>query len=161
MNQTEKDQGDISPHPQMEDTHNPRTRLNTTWNSLMERTVKDDLTATPLTTGLQLAEETEAMSHAVFGYVPQCADGRSRIFTISRSGKKEATVEICLKEGRWTLNQVVGPRFRHPPTDVERFASELPKLYQKEWRKSQPPKHASRQDENLQVLDLEMFVRRR
>ena len=61
----------------------------------------------------------QKLSHAVFGYVPQCASGRSRIFTISHSGKKEATVEICLKDGRWTLNQMVGPRFRWSDPDSD------------------------------------------
>ena len=151
MTATPPTSADIELHADPDLTLDRRTRLQTTWNSLLGEITQGDLRATALTTGLQLMEEIEAMYHAVREYVPQCIAGRSRIFTIARSSKKEATAEICLSDGRWNLTQLVGPHFTHHAPHVERLALEIATLYQQRWDSLPAPKHSSWQDETIHL----------
>ena len=87
-----------------------------TWNSLLGPTQQGSLTITPLTDEHQLYQESLAMSHCVISYGPQCADGESRIFSVSDGDRKLATAQIRLENQTWIPTQIRGPH-NHPVTE--------------------------------------------
>ena len=85
----------------------------TAWESLLGETVRGPFTITPLTDEKALYQESLAMEHCVIGYGTRCAQGHSRIFTVSRNGNKVATSQIENNGSTWAEIQTRGKR-NHP-----------------------------------------------
>lgn len=69
-----------------------------------------DLTFTALRTPRQLADEGTAMRHCVATYIRSVFDGKSHIVSITKAGKRLATLEFAGPEGRRVARQLKGPR---------------------------------------------------
>lgn len=53
-----------------------------------------------LTSGAELYEEGNAMRHCVAGYSNSCKEGKTAIFSLSTSGRKQLTIEVSLPNRR-------------------------------------------------------------
>ena len=109
------------------------------WNSLMGPVEIDGFTITPLTSEAGLLEEAQEMRHCVSGYGRTCANGGSRIFSITRDGQRVATIEIQLRQTNWTTNQIQGIMNQPVEKEVQAAGTELAKRYSQEWERN--PKH--------------------
>lgn len=106
--------------------------------------------AVPLLTTEMLSKEGLALHHCVGGYVNQCANGYSRIFSIQKDGEQVSTLELSFDDGS---QHPIGPdekasehawrvaqhyRAWNKQTEVEErvFANLLAEAYTKEWRKA-------------------------
>ena len=89
------------------------------WNSLRGTVEAHGVTATPLTTDQQLRQESADMEHCVLTHGWKCAAGNSRIFSLSRKGRKTATGEIFLGRKGWVSTEVAGYR-KTPGPDTAR-----------------------------------------
>ena len=109
------------------------------WNSLVGPVEIDGFTIHPLTSELELLEEGREMRHCVSGYGRTCANGGSRIFSITQEGRRIATMEIQLGQKNWTINQIRGTQNHAVEKEAERAGRELAKRYNQEW--VQNPRH--------------------
>ncbi|CDQ10456.1 PcfJ domain-containing protein [Acidithiobacillus ferrivorans] len=51
------------------------------------------------------------MQHCVYTYVPSCADGISRIFSVAREdGRRLSTLELRVQSGHFVVSQNLGFR---------------------------------------------------
>lgn len=79
------------------------------WLALLPRLDIGPYTAVELDSGHLLAEEGLEQRHCVGSYVPACSSGASRIFSLRRSGRRVATIELQRNHaGEWTLVQIRG-----------------------------------------------------
>ena len=122
------------------------------WNSLIQLVEIDGFEIAPLTSELDLLEEAREMRHCVSGYGSTCANGGSRIFSITREGKRVATMEIQLTRRSWTINQIRGVQNHAVEPEVEQAGREIAKRYTHEWE--QNPNHESWQVRHV-PLELE------
>lgn len=67
-------------------------------------------TLVPLTTPMQLVEETLSMHHCVASYADSCASGRVRIFSVREKSNDQrvATAELARGPTRWEVVQLKG-----------------------------------------------------
>jgi hypothetical protein len=112
------------------------------WNSLIPQTQVDDLTFTPLTDERQLLQESLRMAHCVFSYGPRAAEGKSRLFSISRNHQHVATLEITPKGNSWQASQIRAYRNHPAEPQTDSASEELARQYTHAWSKN--PKHQSR-----------------
>ena len=115
------------------------------WNSLVDTRQADELTITALTTEYDLYRESEALQHCVIRYGPNCAQGESRIFRISKGESHLGTGEIVLEGNTWTQRQTQGRR-NHPLGQETREAMEnIAEAYTEAWqeKKSRKSNHTS------------------
>ena len=108
-----------------------------TWKSLLTRVESGDLQADALGSNIELALETARMRHCAADYSDSCIRGGSRIFSISRRGKKVATMEIVLQDDAWSVRQVQGPMNSDPGQEAVRFAKKVATQYNRAWRAGQ------------------------
>ena len=119
-----------------------RTREPLEWTSLLPQTDIGDITASPLTTELQLIQEGIDMRHCVGHYGPRCAQGSSRLFSLQKLGDTIATAEISLLDDTWKPAQVRGRLNSPAPPEAARAATSLAHAYNNAWRqKSQQAGH--------------------
>jgi len=79
------------------------------WPSLLPVYSTGPFTAVELDCGYLLAEEGLEQRHCVGTYVHACSSGASRIFSLRRSGKRVATIELQRNHaGDWVLVQIRG-----------------------------------------------------
>jgi hypothetical protein len=64
--------------------------------------------AVPLTDGGMLWDEGKAMHHCVSSYDQECAQGRSRIFSIRKDGERFGTAQVRLEDGSCEVVQFKG-----------------------------------------------------
>ena len=108
------------------------------WHSALDTLDIEEYTLTPLTDEKQLHYEANHMNHCVHGYGRNCADGHSRIFSISKNGKHTATTEIRKQGDSWSHTQTrlknnhqapLGPHRphgRHPAPTVPDSGNRIP-----------------------------------
>ncbi len=79
------------------------------WPALLPTFATGPFVAVELDCGYLLAEEGLEQRHCVGSYVHACSSGASRIFSLRRSGKRVATIELQRNHtGLWTLVQIRG-----------------------------------------------------
>lgn len=81
-------------------------------------TLDDGIECVAMRSGLDLYEEGRAMHHCVGGYSIQVIQGSSRIYSIRRDGKSEATLELVAEPVQWTDN--TGANYQSPAGGVSR-----------------------------------------
>ena len=88
------------------------------WQSAIPEPITiDGLTLTPLTSEWDLYQESLELDHCVIHYGERCAQGSSRIFSITRGERHLATVELVHEHRGWMPIQVRG--FRNQPVSDE------------------------------------------
>lgn len=114
------------------------SRARTTWESALQEGMYAGYEVVPLTTGIALAEEGSEMRHCVAGYVDMCASGESRIFSIRKTGKRLATLEIGAPRGpmSWQVQQVRGKCNGRVPDEVTAVAKMVAESYTAEVRQT-------------------------
>ena len=85
------------------------------WDSALDPTEINGFQVTPLTDEKQLHEETDWMGHCVYTYAETCANGTSRIFSLTLNGRPAGTSQITLKTKEWTEVQTRGVNNHTPP----------------------------------------------
>lgn len=91
--------------------------------------------ATALESGYALLQEGKAMHHCVSSYSKQCHEGRARIFSITRDGKRFGTLELRPNEKDPAAHAVA--QFKGScnaaiePADAWAFAEQIAELYTK------------------------------
>lgn len=81
---------------------------------------------TALRTPRQIAEEGSAMRHCVATYIKHVFDGSSHIVSITKDGKRVATLELGGPRAgakRWAVLQLKGPRNSPPSATVDSLAA--------------------------------------
>ena len=113
------------------------------WESLIGQTDIEAIIVTPLTNERELLEESQAMEHCIFTYGQRARESLSRLFSLSRNGNREATMEIALDGNSWEIRQVRGVRNHAVGPEFHQAALEIARLYTQEWqrgRRHQPCK---------------------
>lgn len=91
----------------------------------------------PLTSGLELVEESRRLQHCAERYIRACHQGRYRMFTVEcpRTGAPAATIGLVRKEDAWRLDQVKGAQNADVDDTIARVGSVVLGRYQ---RRSMP-----------------------
>lgn len=107
------------------------------WGTLIDSLPVRDYVAVALTTTEELNTEGSVMGHCVNRYTRYCVRSNARIFSI-RSDKDDpessvATVELRMKNGVWSVNQVRGPSNSDVSDDILAETEILKSEYNKAW----------------------------
>lgn len=83
-------------------------------------TITGELTYTMLRTSAALAGEGRAMRHCVGSYAPMVLRGQCLIFSVTKAGKRVATVELepAVEAGDWSVVQIRGVCNSAPPATL-------------------------------------------
>lgn len=122
-------QSDAWHEAQLEEQARRKVITNHQWHSLLKAYQDDGYEVVPLTCSTDLAIEGARMHHCVGSYDHYCRDGRSRIFSIRKDGKRLATAELVKNDGAWLLNQNRGPCNRQPSQQIMEVAHRLQDRY--------------------------------
>jgi hypothetical protein len=101
------------------------------WQALLPEHRVGELVAVELDCGHLLAEEGLEQRHCIGTYVNACSSGASRVFSLRRSGKRLATLELQRgHDGHWRLVQIRG-KANSPVTDerVLQLAQDVTQAY--------------------------------
>jgi hypothetical protein len=113
----------------LEEQARQQTAVNYTWRSAIDTYLDGDHEVIPLLSSIDLAVEGSKMHHCVATYDAYCHEGRSRIFSIRREGKRVATAELVFNGRSWHLNQNRGPCNRPPGQEIMAVARRLQDRY--------------------------------
>jgi hypothetical protein len=103
-----------------------------TWESALDAfKIKGGYEIVPLTSAHQLIDEGKDMHHCVASYASSCMSGRSRIFSILKSGGKVATLELSSRK-KSTLPGVIDF-----PANVRNLEKHAPNLVIENWEVNQ------------------------
>lgn len=113
----------------IEDQARQQTAANHKWCSAIATYREGDYEVIPLLSSIDLAVDGAKMHHCVATYDTYCHEGRSRIFSIRREGKRVATAELVFNGRSWRLNQNRGPCNRPPDAETMAVAHRLQDRY--------------------------------
>ena len=109
------------------------------WNSLLPQTELQGLTCIPLTSEEQLYLETDLMKHCVYSYGPDCAEAKSRIFSIRKDDQHIATTELRPSGAQWKVAQTRAKHNHDAPEEAHQVANLLALNYTQAQRNQQQP----------------------
>ena len=88
------------------------------WESALDAMEIEDHTVIPLDNEKLLHEESARMGHCVYSYADRCAQGTSRIFSVSKDGRRLATAEIIWNGTSWRPTQTRAQGNHNAPNAV-------------------------------------------
>ena len=116
--------------------------LHHAWNSRISTPmVFEDLTVVHLGSQHDLFIESRDMRHCIHSYTDRCLSGYSRIFSVSREGRKVATGEITREGNSWKPTQTRGVMNGEPPPEAHLVMDMVAIRYSRAW--DQDPVHTS------------------
>lgn len=99
------------------------------WHSGLDAFEVDHYTVTPLDNEKMLHQESARMGHCVYSYTERCAQGASRIFSISTKDGPVATGEIVRTAEGWKPNQTKAPGNHQASRELLEVMEETARLY--------------------------------
>ena len=110
------------------------------WESALDAVKIEEHTVTPLNNEKLLHEESARMGHCVYSYADRCAKGTSRIFSISKDGRKLATAEIIWNGTAWRPAQTRAQENHDAQTTVHNIMTTIAMTYTQHYkeRKTKP-----------------------
>ena len=112
------------------------------WDSLLpETSTESGISIVPLTGEEELRDEAARMAHCVISYGPQCAQGKSRIFSLRRGEETLATGEILRHNSAWRVSQVRGFMNQNAGPELEAIMENLAMAYTRAEQKTATAGH--------------------
>ena len=101
------------------------------WNDLLGSIRFNDFEIVPLTSARELMQESITMNHCVgyAGYDQPCVQGNSRIFSIRKDGRPQATTQLVRQGKRWQAVQTRGQRNAPADEAILEAAQHLARAY--------------------------------
>jgi len=122
------------------------------WSVPLKPITLGELTATPLTCGSDLWEESVAMRHCADMYGSRCMSGSTLIISVrTLEGKRKATLAFTRREDDWKLAHAVGPANRQVGKQYDEMIDEILEVLS--GGKSDRQRSAKRARYRVEVLD--------
>lgn len=126
--------------------------LTARWESLVGETKCRNITAQPITTGMDLQRLGQEMKNCIGTYWQRCMDGSTRVFSLHSQGELAGAGELSRNDGNWQTGQVevrTNYQAEQRRADAQQAMTTLRDLYQEAWERWERWERAEAQGEPL------------